>query len=297
MPTGLGISPSSPLAYTLLRRRFSCTRVESYARHPLSSQLAARSMDLVGIVILFSFAVLGTIASTAVPMRLWQIARGRLLAVFPSLNRLKRFATILALVSLFAAVLVWGLVLYIIAMILTEDPSNRIWGVSELGMALGLLGFLYFLFELLLLPATWRQRSRFVPVLIIPATAIVVLMVSFSIYREGLHTERRFDVYDIAANLSKNMTVTEVKAVLDKKQKPFMKITGGDIEKGNGTIQVTTGLGWGEALFLYLHFYDGRLVATQMVGEDSLNDRFPNQPPDIVPTHPDMDQLFREARS
>jgi hypothetical protein len=254
-------------------------------------------MDLVGIAILFLFAVLGAIASTAIPMRLWQIGRGRLLAGFPSLNRLQRFATIVALVSLLAAVLVWGFVLYIIAMILTEDPSSRIWGLTELSMALGLLGFLYLVFELLLLPATWRQRWRFVPILIIPATAIVVVMVSFSIYREGLHTERRFDVYDIAANLSRDMTVTEVKAVLDKKQKPFIKITGGDIEKGNGTIQVTTGLGWGEALFLYLHFYDGRLVATQMVGEDSPNDRFANQPPDIIPTNPDMDQLFREARS
>ncbi|MDX1488516.1 MAG: hypothetical protein R3268_09965 [Acidiferrobacterales bacterium] len=237
------------------------------------------------------FAFLGAVALIALPIRGWQIARCGLFSELSSLNRVPRIAVVLALAILAFAVVVWGLALFAVAMVLTDNPSRRVWGVSELGMTLDLLGFLYLGFELLFLPLTRRQLRRSVPILI-SATAIAIVLLPFVIYRTGVHTERRFDVYDIANSLSKDMPLAEAQAVLNGKRKPFMKVAGTVTEGGAGTIQVTTSLGWGEALFLFLYFYEGRLVATHMVGEDNPNDKFSDQPADIVPTDPKLLHLF-----
>ena len=252
-------------------------------------------MNMIGIAILLLFAFLGAVALIAIPIRLWQISMGGLLSVLPSLARPQRFAVVLGVIILGLAGLVWCLGLYVIAMVLMDDAPRRIWGGSELGMAFDVLGFLYLLFELLFLPVTWRQFRRSLAILI-SAAAIAIVMLPFLVYRAGLHTDRRFDVYDMATSLARDMTVAEVHALLEEKRKPSMKIRTG-INNGAGTIQVTTSLGWAEYLFLYLYFYDGRLVATHMVGEDSPDDKFPDQPPDILPTDPDVIRLFRGVRS
>lgn len=252
------------------------------------------TINHVGITIVLFFAFFGAVALIAIPIRLWQILVGKLLSILASLNRFQQFVVILGIVSLVATVLVWCFALYVIAMVIMDDPSRRIWGGSELGMMLNALGFVYFLFELMFVPVTWRQFKRSAPILI-AACAIAIVMLPVLIYRAGLHEERRFDVYDIAKNLSEGMTVAEVQVVLDKKHKPFIKVASGTDEQ-TPHIRVTTSLGWAEALFLHLYFYEGRLVATRMVGEDSPNDKFRDQPPDMLPSDPDLLRLFRGIR-
>ena len=104
------------------------------------------TFDHVGITIVLFFAFFGAVALIAIPIRLWQILIGKLFSIFASLNRFQRFVAILGIVSLVAAVLIWCFALYVIAMVVTDDPSRRIWGGSELGMMLNALGFVYFLF-------------------------------------------------------------------------------------------------------------------------------------------------------
>lgn len=92
--------------------------------------------------------------------------------------------------------------------------------------------------------------------------------------------ERRFDVYEIARKLERGMSPAQVEHVLDENWRPYMK-RGGTLKDGAGTIQVTAWFGRAEYLFLYIYFDDGKLIGTKMHGEDSPEDRYEDQPPDI----------------
>jgi len=101
--------------------------------------------------------VVGAGGIIGIPVRLLQLVRGKIHAVYIHLNGIAKFVVTIGLVGLTVGALSWIGVAYVAVMVFTDDTTPRIWGGSELGMTSGAFGFLYLMVELLLLPLTIRQ--------------------------------------------------------------------------------------------------------------------------------------------
>lgn len=126
----------------------------------------------------------------------------------------------------------------------------------------------------------YRNRGAVRPrALIILGLIAALALVAFFFLRT--HHDRRFAVYEIANRLERGMSLAEVEQILRDHWRPYMH-RGGLVKNGAGAIQVTASFRWAEGMFLFIYFDQGRLIGTKMHGEDSPEDRYEDQPPDIT---------------
>lgn len=91
-----------------------------------------------------------------------------------------------------------------------------------------------------------------------------------------INWERRFTLYHIRNELRKEMPRAEAEEIINRHQAPF--INKRVSEKG---INLTVHLGMADSLSLWIEFSDGRVVRTNLRGEDNPQDVPRDAPPDI----------------
>ena len=107
---------------------------------------------LVGLLIIICVG-----AMIGVPVRLFQLVRGSIQAAYSRMGAFSKLIVTVGLVILVLSAFSWAGLMYVAVMVFTDDTTPRIWGGSEFGMTSSVLGFLYLIAELLLLPVTIHQ--------------------------------------------------------------------------------------------------------------------------------------------
>lgn len=109
--------------------------------------------------ILLFFMLVGAVGLFGVPLRLWQLTRRTARLIWAQLQPIPKWLTILGLMGLALATILWAVCVYVIGVIVSRGGPDGIWGGSEIAMTLDALGLIYFLVELMLLPVTLRQLN------------------------------------------------------------------------------------------------------------------------------------------
>lgn len=101
--------------------------------------------------------VFAAVATVGIPVRLFQLIRGRIRAIYVNLSGTSKIVVTIGLLGLVVGALSWLGVVYVAIMVFTDDTTPRLWGGSELGMTSSVLGIVYLAIEILLSPLSIRQ--------------------------------------------------------------------------------------------------------------------------------------------
>lgn len=123
-----------------------------------------------------------------------------------------------------------------------------------------------------------KNRSIFRSVLRIGVVIALVPILFIAFVRVMDSSEHRFALYDVMNSLKYHMPRTEVEKFISKNKKPYVRQSA----YGTDGIRLSVKVGLAQELYLFLNFRNGRLVSAVMHGEDSPEDRYKDQPKDIL---------------
>ena len=123
-----------------------------------------------------------------------------------------------------------------------------------------------------------KNRSIFRSVLRIGVVIALLPILLITFVRIMDSSEHRFALYDVMNSLKYHMPRTEVEKVISKNNKPYVRQSA----YGAAEIRLSVKVGVAQELYLFLAFRNGKLESAIMHGEDNPDDRFKDQPQDIL---------------